>query len=760
MDYMPRDLQEAPSLTTNSGQQIQGDKWTSYLAGSDAKHSSVGTRIDLASLIHLPVIGRSPVDPPGTVIPQQVELRAVLVLVSEKKKTGPEIVTSTQFLQGFSGALSWKLTEVSTHPGIATNWGVLNNKRQDMSFDGRVELPAPRPDVVTVLPVFKKNLFVKDYAAAAKVHAEMRILVGRDVSKVHTAKTTARVLPTDDDRDSLPDVWERDVVKDTTLKALTDEDRDRSPLRNRRPLQTEPGDGLSAWEEMRGFRVKGKHRRTDEMEDDTPLVAGGIVIGNKGGPHVKDLFIDLFGDLFRRHGAETALYGFSAHLIASNDAFIPPSGPERDVFGQINRMTPPGLRVPMPGVAAQFRIRFVPDFGLKAFGDAQADILRSPASVLLNVDLLTRRLTSTSEGGYGFIRKDKRTLDRIALRQRTLIAHETGHRFTMLHPLKQVPMSRTRVTTREAWSSGLTPEAALFDKDEVRTVRFLIDGKPVVRTGLVRPVKVRVIADSVLLPPPARLQVYPIQFPKDIQFPSLPGQPKIQFDPSLPLPSTLAVYRLDQALGWNDPAFKYAHRCPRSAADCTDYMLERRVLYAPGESRSATWQSQPLVVRPAAKEDASTADRPLTYGLVVASHGALEEPGDETFLRFSLHRFTDPIQGQILTRPDGGQSYYFTAPVGPDQHVVVGVGSWHPNINYVPTVFDARALNDFASYSSVIRYGTVSDPKAPITLDEDGDVVVGGKKLKSRLYWGGWDSPWVLGDQVDPSPSATPSPAQ
>jgi hypothetical protein len=74
-------MQVTSSSTSGSCAVATTDKWTSCLAGSDARHSTVGTRIDFASLIHLSVQrpGR-PALPSGIVEPQEVELRAVLVL--------------------------------------------------------------------------------------------------------------------------------------------------------------------------------------------------------------------------------------------------------------------------------------------------------------------------------------------------------------------------------------------------------------------------------------------------------------------------------------------------------------------------------------------------------------------------------------------------------------------------------------------------------------------------------------------------------
>jgi hypothetical protein len=483
-DYTGGDLVSGvPRLNTDPGGVIRDDKWHTYLPGSDARHSSVGTPIDVVPPPPRPGEIVLPVVRPVRLRPQELGLRAVLVLVDEKKKANPEIVTSAQLLQGYSAELTWKLTEISRHPGIASNWGSRDDRRQDLSFDDRVDLPDSRPGVVNVLPVFTRRLFVKDYAAAGRVHARMRIL-REDRATPHTTKTTDRPLPTDEDRDSLPDFWEREIVRDKTLSARTDRDEDfffRS---------TRKGDGLSAHEEYRGFFVMRQHRRTDEMLDETPLPGGGTVgAANRGGPRRKDMFVEdsdpfipaaqLFIEplgrhpidplkpqkrlqLFRQFGSLCPQYGVSTHLIRPGESVLSQDKDVRIMNDAITRNTDPafiaeGFPVPDPPLPepVQFRIQYVngpaPGGG---YGESGAVFFRTSAPITIDHTKLAADLRNK------FL-LDGKAADHV---RSIAVAHELGHRFTLRHPSARVAVTRVLSTPDDPLGPGeaaaLLPDGA------------------------------------------------------------------------------------------------------------------------------------------------------------------------------------------------------------------------------------------------------------------------------------------------------------
>ncbi|RMG52704.1 MAG: hypothetical protein D6723_08365, partial [Acidobacteria bacterium] len=78
-------------------------------------------------------------------------------------------------------------------------------------------------------------------------------------------------VPKDTDGDLLPDWWEADNGLDAQMAGEADKDEDERPMVSGPPAPGIKGDGLSAYEEYRGFLVMGDHIRTD--------------------PRVKDLFV-------------------------------------------------------------------------------------------------------------------------------------------------------------------------------------------------------------------------------------------------------------------------------------------------------------------------------------------------------------------------------------------------------------------------------------------------------------------------------------
>jgi hypothetical protein len=205
-------------------------------------------------------------------------------------RTTPQMVQLNILVgRGSSGTFDVKLTNISRLPGIAMNYPITGtDTNPDMDFGGgeiqKLAVPIPKggaPKVVT-LP-----LYIRDYAASATVEVTMPYR--------KTTFTTQRRLPIDTkNSNGLPDAgwWfvnraspiEYLHVADTNLsKASDDEVADPpgaplpDPLTGAPKAQGISGDGLTAFEEFRGFFVEGQHTRTN--------------------PHRKDLFVRIDNQL-------------------------------------------------------------------------------------------------------------------------------------------------------------------------------------------------------------------------------------------------------------------------------------------------------------------------------------------------------------------------------------------------------------------------------------------------------------------------------
>jgi len=187
-----------------------------------------------------------------------------------------DLRTTPQMLQlniligrGSSGTFDVKLTNVSRYPGIAMNYPLDSaDTSPDIDFgSGDVELfevPIPKGGAPKVV---KLPLHVHDYAASATIEVTMPYR--------KTTFTARRRIPLDADGNKLPDAGWRvtsEQISSLGLDATTDRDQE--------DANGPGGDGLSAFEEFRGFILGGGYVRLDPRRRDLFLVADPLFIVN------------------------------------------------------------------------------------------------------------------------------------------------------------------------------------------------------------------------------------------------------------------------------------------------------------------------------------------------------------------------------------------------------------------------------------------------------------------------------------------------
>jgi hypothetical protein len=216
------------------------------------------------------------------------------------------------------GTCRLTLSDVSRHPGIAMNYPLngMENTKADLSLTDRsddevLSTTVPLDDSGdTVVP-----LFVRDYAAQGKLkieytrNAEPRTIFDKD-------------LPKDVDGNALPDAgwWfvnrtapatYRHVKDEGLVTSVDDEIADPPGVALPAPVTGVPkaqgisGDGLTAFEEYRGFVVNELHTRTN--------------------PHRKDLFLRIDDDLLDFDNVLLSL-PLTFHYVKAADVRADPLG--------------------------------------------------------------------------------------------------------------------------------------------------------------------------------------------------------------------------------------------------------------------------------------------------------------------------------------------------------------------------------------------------------------------------------------------------
>lgn len=182
------------------------------------------------------------------------------------------------------GSVTFTLTDVSNYPGLTMNHPI-DNPTTAFDFDfGPAADPSCAESLCVTVPFSDSGdtsttLYVRDYAARGKVTA--RITIGQD-----TYLQEIR-LPEDKTANLLPDAgWyalqnavtgEMLRIPDTALTAAGDVDD--NPPGSGDPVAGRIGDGLTNFEEFRGFAVDGRHRRLNPHRKDLFVRRGADLVG-------------------------------------------------------------------------------------------------------------------------------------------------------------------------------------------------------------------------------------------------------------------------------------------------------------------------------------------------------------------------------------------------------------------------------------------------------------------------------------------------
>ncbi len=163
--------------------------------------------------------------------------------------------------------MRFTLSDVSQEPGVCLNEGSAGDHSDDLEFD-IASSPTPiyqagertvrTKEAVSYASVDVK---IKDFGAYGKVFVELEFDNLRKKVRVDFADDTELVIPFDENGNHMADRWEDDNHLLTGGADFgPDWDEDGEPK-----LNGVPGDGLSAYEEYRGLRVRGRHTRLSPL---------------------------------------------------------------------------------------------------------------------------------------------------------------------------------------------------------------------------------------------------------------------------------------------------------------------------------------------------------------------------------------------------------------------------------------------------------------------------------------------------------------
>ena len=206
-------------------------------------------------------------DTPGNTITFKVKLQ---------KKGQPNSIPAQK------AQFEFELENVSHEPGVCLNWPPKSQVKDPADFDLRIVMPNSRnPQNLqnTLLESVGKNgqsatsrpklseadltLTSYDYGAYGKLKITVQLQDGSPPFDAHLEgkpDVTEVAIPLDNNGNHIADAWEKSFYLSNTSETADD---DSDPQGD-----GTPGDGLSLYEEYRGFMVKGQHIRTRPDEKD------------------------------------------------------------------------------------------------------------------------------------------------------------------------------------------------------------------------------------------------------------------------------------------------------------------------------------------------------------------------------------------------------------------------------------------------------------------------------------------------------------
>jgi len=266
------------------------------------------------------------------------------------------------------------LVDVSVEKGVCLNWPLKGAK----SDHGLRILAKENPDLEvlgpdearTREPVESLDLVITchDYGAYGKLRVSAKDPDGNEVQVTVRGKEGADLaIPLDENRNHIADAWE--IGETGHLRGEAGEDSEDLP--KGKPGCT--GDGLSLYEEYRGFRVKGVHRRGDPDRKD--LFVCDRTSGKVAGPGIDRFAAASWLTVHRLDPEELGEdrvinpNGATAHAHAQHGLLLVdgPAGSDPEQFPQDPSSTVFGPPVLTKHVK-------LPAGGSFATGDAQADV--------------------------------------------------------------------------------------------------------------------------------------------------------------------------------------------------------------------------------------------------------------------------------------------------------------------------------------------------------------------------------------------------
>jgi hypothetical protein len=176
------------------------------------------------------------------------------------------------------GIIEFELVEISRFKGKAMNSG----DSEDPDFDfgmSQTGFSAPTTSgsgastVIRIRTSSEVNsatvrVNARDFGGLAKIRANAIIGGQTRAATVAGSSDGFLKIPRDTDGDFLPNKWETDNGLNANMAGDAERDEDATPMVSGPPAQGLRGDGLSAYEEYRGFMVMGQHQRTDPRVKD------------------------------------------------------------------------------------------------------------------------------------------------------------------------------------------------------------------------------------------------------------------------------------------------------------------------------------------------------------------------------------------------------------------------------------------------------------------------------------------------------------
>jgi hypothetical protein len=237
------------------------------------------------------------------------KLENVKVVLQKKGQKGSKTAQGARFRV--------ELVDTSHEPGVCLNWPPKDQVKIPSPFDLEIDVknnpifeplkpgdtyPQAAVTHANNLHELKFSILSHDYGAYGKLKVTFQLQDGSGPFDAHLKdkpNVTEMTIPLDDNGNHIADKWEKDNgVFEKNL--LPDSDDDSIP-----EGKDGPGDGLSLYEEYRGFMVSGQHKRTN--------------------PNIKDLFVYDKSGFGKRNFDDFLASLLDFHLVSNQEFYKDPN---------------------------------------------------------------------------------------------------------------------------------------------------------------------------------------------------------------------------------------------------------------------------------------------------------------------------------------------------------------------------------------------------------------------------------------------------